>query len=167
VGDTDGDGLVDQLYAVGARSFTIWRTDGTIAFDSGSDIETITAEISPESFNSNGGADTFDGRSDDKGPEPEAVTLATIGERTYAFIGLERFGGVLVYDVTEPTMSTFVTYANHRDITLPADDPAAGDSGPESMVFVAGADSPIGQEMLIVGNEVSGTITVYAIAVAE
>ena len=166
-GDTDGDGLIDQLYAIGARSFTIWRTDGTVAFDSGSDIETITAEITPDSFNGNGGADDFDGRSDDKGPEPEAVTIGTIGERTYAFIGLERIGGVIVYDITEPTMSTFVTYASNRDIALPADDPNAGDSGPESIAFIAADDSPTGQDLIVVGNEVSGSITVYAIEIAE
>ncbi len=167
VGDEDGDGLVEQLYTLGARSFTIWRADGTVAFDSGSDLETITAELSPDNFNSNGGADGFDGRSDDKGPEPEAVTIGVIGERTYAFIALERTGGVAVYEITEPTAATFVTYANNRDITLPADDPAAGDSGPESMAFVPASDSPTGQDLLIVGNEVSGSITIYAVETAE
>ncbi len=166
-GDTNGDNLIDTLYKFGARSFTIWRTDGTIAFDSGSDFEEITAELLPEAFNSNGGSDTFDTRSDDKGPEPEAVVIGTVGERIYAFIGLERTGGVMVYDVTLPHQATFVTYANNRDITLPADDPNAGDTGPEGITFVSAEDSPAGQPLLIVGNEVSGTITVYAIELAD
>lgn len=73
----------------------------------------------------------------------------------------------MVYDITEPTAATFVTYANNRDITLPADNPAAGDSGPESMSFISASDSSTGQDLLVVGNEVSGSITVYAIEVVE
>ena len=162
-GDTDGDGLVDTLFGIGARSFTIWRTDGTVAFDSGSDFEVITAGLLPDAFNSNGGADSFDTRSDAKGPEPEAVTIGTIGERIYAFIGLERTGGIMVYDVTVPTAAEFVTYANNRDITLAPEDPAAGDVGPESVVFIPAGESPTGEDLVVVGNEVSGTITVYAV----
>jgi hypothetical protein len=166
-GDTDGDGLVDTLYGIGGRSFTIWRMDGTVAFDSGSDFEVITADLLPDAFNSNGDAESFDTRSDAKGPEPEAVAIGTIGERIYAFIALERTGGVMVYDVTVPTAAEFVTYANNRDITLPADDPAAGDVGPESVAFIPAAESPTGEDLVVVGNEVSGTITVYSVTLGE
>ena len=166
-GDTDGDGLVDTLTTIGARSFTIWRTDGSVAWDSGNEFEQITAELLPEAFNSNGDGESFDTRSDAKGPEPEAVTTGVIGDRVYAFVALERTGGVMVYDVTDPIDAFFVTYANNRDITLPADDPAAGDAGPESVVFVPAESSPTGEDLLVVGNEVSGSITVYAIGAAE
>jgi hypothetical protein len=166
-GDTNGDGLVDLLTGIGGRSFSIWRTDGTLAWDSGDEFEQITAELLPEAFNSNGGADSFDTRSDAKGPEPEAVVTGVIGDRVYAFVALERTGGVMVYDVTDPIDAFFVTYANNHDITLPADDPAAGDVGPESVTFIPADASPNGENLIVVGNEVSGSITVYSIDVAE
>ena len=100
--DTDGDGLVDRIAAYGGRSFSIWDTAGNLVFDSGDAIERITAELLPDGFNSSGENDTFDERSDDKGPEPEAVALGEIDGRTYAFVGLERIGGIMVWDITDP-----------------------------------------------------------------
>ncbi|MBC7872323.1 MAG: choice-of-anchor I family protein, partial [Chitinophagaceae bacterium] len=76
IGDTDGDGDLDELYIPGGRSFSIWTPDGTQVYDSGSDIERITGEAYPEDFNStNDENGDFDGRSDNKGPEPEGLTL--------------------------------------------------------------------------------------------
>ncbi|MEM8650484.1 MAG: choice-of-anchor I family protein [Pseudomonadota bacterium] len=97
-GDIDGDGDIDQIVAYGGRSFSIWKEDGTRVYDSGDDFEQITAQLVPEIFNSNGDPDSFDSRSDNKGPEPEGVTVGQFGGRTLAFIGLERVGGVMVYD---------------------------------------------------------------------
>jgi hypothetical protein len=165
-GDTDGDGLIDVIYGFGGRSFSIWSADGQLVYDSGDDFEAITAEVIPEAFNSNGDAASFDSRSDDKGPEPEAVTVGVVGDRTYAFIGLERTGGILVYDITNPTAPVYLTYANNRDTSLAADAVGAGDTGPESVVFIAAEDSPTGEPLLAVGNEVSGSITLYAITVS-
>ena len=104
----------------------------------------------------------FDDRSDNKGPEPEALTIGTVGDRTYAFIGAERVGGIFVYDVTDPANSSFVTYVNNRDFSTD-ESAAAGDLGPEGFAFVDKADSPNGEYLLIVGNEVSGTTTVYSV----
>ena len=104
----------------------------------------------------------FDDRSDNKGPEPEALTIGTVGERTYAFIGAERVGGIFVYDVTDPQNAKFETYVNNRDFSTDefAD---AGDLGPEGFAFVDKKDSPNGEYLLLVGNEVSGTTTVYSV----
>ncbi|MFN3333100.1 MAG: choice-of-anchor I domain-containing protein, partial [Caldilinea sp.] len=132
---------------------------------SGDAIERITAELLPEGFNSSGENDTFDGRSDDKGPEPEALALGEIDGRTYAFLGLERIGGVMVWDITDPRAPRFVTYANNRDFTVATE--LAGDLAPEGIVFVAAEDSPTGRPMLIVANEFSGTTTLWDIAVSE
>ncbi len=167
-GDTDGDGDYDVLYSYGARSFTIWNaTTGAIVFDSGSDFETRLAALIPNDFNSNNDEnDSFDSRSDDKGPEPEAVTIGQIGGRHYAFIGLERVGGVMVYDVTNPVAPVYQTYLNNRDFSVAdveADLAQVGDMGPESIAFISASDSPNGQNLIAVSNEVSGTVSIFQV----
>ncbi|MDD7928697.1 choice-of-anchor I family protein [Microbacterium thalli] len=153
----------EELYSFGGRSFSIWGTDGSLVFDSGDQFEQILARVAPEYFNSNHTEANLEGRSDDKGPEPENLSIGTVGGRTYAFIGFERVGGVIVYDITEPRAATYVTYVNNRDFGAPADSPAAGDLGPEGLQFIAAHRSPTGQPLLAVGNEVSGTTTLYSI----
>ncbi|UZN03420.1 choice-of-anchor I family protein [Cellulomonas sp. S1-8] len=157
----------EELYAFGSRSFSIWTTDGTQVWDSGSSFEDVTEAAAPDFVNSNHSESNLEGRSDDKGPEPEAVTIGEVDGRTYAFVGFERVGGVAVYDVTDPRDATFVSYVNNRDFSVSVEDggdlAAAGDLGPESITFVPAADSPTGEPMLAVGNEVSGTTTLFAV----
>jgi hypothetical protein len=164
LGDADGDGEYEELYAYGARSFSIWNTRGKLVFDSGSDLERIIADRIPDYFNSNSDDnDSFDSRSDDKGPEPEALAIGEISGRWYAFVGLERVGGIMVYDITDPHKVVFQDYVNNRDFGEEAESPAAGDLGPESIVFIPASDSPIRRPLLAVGNEISGTTTLYAV----
>jgi hypothetical protein len=164
IGDTDGDGDFDQLYAYGARSFSIWTGNGRLVYDSGEDFEQITAAQLPAEFNSNNDENgSFDARSDDKGPEPEGVAIGKVGKRTYAFIGLERIGGIMVYDITNPYAPTFVQYVNNRDFSGDAEAGTAGDLGPEGITFISQKDSPTHTALLVVGNEVSGSTTIYAI----
>ena len=163
-GDTDNDGDYDEIHVFGARSFTIRDAAGNIVFDSGDQFEQITAAQFPADFNSNNDDNgSFDSRSDDKGPEPEAVTIGTIGTQTYAFIGLERIGGIMVYDVTNPAAPVFVEYVNNRDFAGDAALGTAGDLGVEGLTFVPAADSPNGMPLLIASQEVSGTVTIYEI----
>ena len=163
-GDTDGDGDYDQLFSFGTRSFSIWDGSGNLIYDSGDDFEQITAGLLPEHFNSNNDDnDSFDSRSDAKGPEPEAVTTGVIDGNTYAFVGLERVGGIMVYDVSDPVEPEFISYVNNRDFSVDADTAAAGDLGVEDLKFVPGEDSPTGVPLLIAANEVSGTVTVFEI----
>jgi len=143
----------DALYAFGARSVTIWTTNAQRVWDSGDDFEQRTKTLSY--FNANHGDDAPDTRSDNKGPEPEDVVLGRLGAKTFAFIGLERLGGVMVYDVTNPYSPAFVTYATSR-VTH-------GDRGPEGLHFVPAKDSPNKRPLLIVGHEVSGTTAIYEI----
>ena len=171
LGDSGADGDFEALYSFGARSFSIHSADGTRIFDSGDDFEQITADRLGADFNSDNDENgTGDSRSDAKGPEPEAITVGQIGDRFYAFIGLERVGGVMVYDVTDPANATFVDYINNRDFSVDAQladgspNPAAGDLGPEGIVFIPAADSPNGQNLLAVSNEVSGTVSLYGVA---
>ena len=153
LGDIDGDGDFDQLWGYGARSFSIWDSTGNLVFDSGDDFANITAEQVPELFNSQGDADSFDSRSDDKGAEPETVTIGEVDGKTLAFIGLERIGGVMVYDVSNPTAPEFVEYQPN----------AEGDVAPEGLLFIPAAESPNGEDLLISANEVSETIAVYQV----
>ena len=164
-GDTDGDGDYDQLYTFGGRSFSIWNNQGQLVFDSGDDFERITAEQFPEYFNASNSNNTFDNRSDDKGPEPEGLVTGKINDRIYAFVGLERIGGVMIYDVTNPVSPTFVQYVNNRDFTAATNSGAAKDLGPEGLAFISAQDSPNGKPLLVVANEVSGTTTFYEIDV--
>ncbi len=148
-----------------------WNAEGAVVGDSGNQIELITAKRYPQYFNSNHAASNFDNRSDDKGPEPEAVTIATVGNTPFAFIGLERIGGVMVWDLTLPEAPRFVSYVNTRDFAFSAQDgednaaalSAAGDVGPEASVFVAAEDSPTGEALLVLGNEVSGTTAILSV----
>ena len=161
-GDTNDDGQYESLYAYGARSFTIWDSNGLVVFDSGDDIGRITASVHGEAFNNNEDENEGDTRSDDKGAEPEALTIGTIDERTFAFIGLERMGGIMVYDITNPYDVQFEDYFYNRGVIEGAD--ITGDLAPEGMVFVTAEQSATGEPLLIIGNEISGSIAVWQIA---
>ncbi len=166
LGDEDGDGVYSALYPYGGRSFSIWDAAGNLVWDSGDQLEQITAAQHPDDFNStNSENDSFDNRSDNKGPEPEGVVVATINERIYAFIGLERIGGVIVYDVTDPTAPEYTTYINLRDFSGDAEAGTAGDLGPEGLLIINAATSPTGETLLVVGNEVSGTTSIFRVVV--
>lgn len=154
VGDTAGD--YDQIFTFGGRSISIFRqeADGSVTKvrETGGEFEAILARDLPALFNGENGGDP-DGRSDNKGPEPEGVTVGRVGDRLYAFVTLERIGGVMVYDVTDPANATFVAY-----------EPAtARDYAPETAAFVAGADNATGTPLLLTANEVSGTTTIYRV----
>uniref|UniRef100_A0A2P1CZF8 Putative phosphodiesterase n=1 Tax=Phormidium sp. LP904e TaxID=2027342 RepID=A0A2P1CZF8_9CYAN len=151
-GDLDGDGDFDRIEALGARSFSIWDENAKLVFDSGDRLERITAAQVPSIFNSDGNftSPNFDSRSDNKGPEPEGVVVGVVGDRTYAFIGLERTGDVIVYEVTDPTKPQFIEYVNTVE-----------DLAPEGLTFISASDSPTGKPLLVTANEVSRTVSVF------
>lgn len=161
-GDTDGDGDYDELYSFGARSFSIWDANGDLVWDSGDQFEQQIATDLPDYFgSSNDDNDDFDSRSDAKGPEPEAVEVANINGEWYAFIGLERIGGIMVYNVNNPTAPQFVQYINNRDFSVDAETPEAGDLGVEDVLYISAGQSPDGETYLVASNEVSGTVSVF------
>jgi len=163
-GDANGDGVFEEIYAFGARSFSIRDAHGKLIYDSGADFERITAKMLPDVFNSdNSENDSFDDRSDAKGPEPEGVDIGRAFGRVYAFIGLERTGDIMAYDITDPRDVRFVDYVNNRDFDGDAEAGTAGDLGPEGVLFIPRSDSPISVPLLIVANEVSGTTTVFRV----
>lgn len=166
-GDLDGDGDYDELFSYGSRTFTIWDENGSMVFDSGDDFEQITALVFPDNFNANNDENDAEGRSDNKGPEPEAVTIGMLNGKVYAFIGLERIGGVMIYDVTSPFAVSFESYTNNRDFIADVETPAAGDLGPEGLKFIPADASPNGEPLLVVANEVSGTTSIFQIVDGE
>ncbi len=158
-GDTDNDGDYDKLYTYGARSFSIWDASGNLVFDSGDEIERITAAIYGEAFNNDEDENEGDTRSDAKGPEPEALAIGVVGDRTLAFVGLERMGGIMIYDVTNPFNVNFIDYFNNRGVVEGAD--ITGDLAPEGMKFIPATETE--NAMLVVGNEISGSVSVWEI----
>jgi hypothetical protein len=162
-GDVDGDGDYDELYSFGARSVSIWSIDGRLVFDSGDDLEQLTATAVPSGFNASNANNTRDDRSDDKGPEPEGVTVAHVFGRTYLFVMLERVGGIVVYELGDPRAPRFVQYINVRNFTAAPGTPDAGDLGPEAARFIPAESSPIGAPLLAVSNEASGSLRIYRI----
>lgn len=145
-GNTDADPEFEQIVSFGARSFSVWNgLSGELVWDSGDEFERITAEQGLPFFNND------DGRSDNKGLEPEGVDVGIVDGRRYAFIGLERVGGIFVYDVTTPGSPFFV------DLIL-AD---AVDERAEGVQFIPAEQTPTGTPWLVVTFEVSGTVAVY------
>jgi len=138
-GDIDNDGDYDVLYSYGARSFSIWDLNGNLIFDSGNKIGQILAER----FQGNYPA----GRDDDKGSEPESVVVGKVGGRTFAYIGLERAAGVMVFDITDPANAVYVNYFNKNGV----------DASPEGLIYIDAADSPTGKPQLISTNEPAGS----------
>jgi len=144
-GDTEPtDGDIDRILKLGGRSFSILDSNGTQVYDSGDMIELIVANQFPALFD--------DSRSDNKGPEPEGVTVAKIGARTFAFVGLERSHMTLAFDVTNPLSPSYATAFQRT-----------GDLNPEGMVVIQAADSPSGKPLLLVSNEVSNTLTTFEV----
>ncbi|MBW1295360.1 choice-of-anchor I family protein [Aquimarina litoralis] len=150
-GDTDGDGDIDQIYAYGGRSFTIWTTTGVKVYDSGDQIARTVFEFDPSVFNSNEGSGV-DNRSDDKGAEPEAVEVLKVDGNTLLFVGLERTGGIMVYDISNPISPRFIDWL--RD---------ASDISPEGLITVKAEDSPTGNALVIVTHEVSNSVAIYEV----
>lgn len=152
----DKNGTYHALVSYGGRSFSILRaSDLEMIYDSGNDIEQRILELLPERFN----ADykdyndiEVDGRSDDKGPEVENVVVGQVGHHSYAFVGLERVGGIMIYDITNPYEPYFVKYLY---------DPDNKDISPEGITFESAEESPNGKPLLIASFEVSGTTSTW------
>lgn len=163
-GDADDDGRVEKIHAYGARSFSIWNgSTGELVYDSGNELALATAAVLPKDFNANEGPESFDARSDDKGAEPEGLALGQFRGRTYAFVGLERTGGIAVYDVTEPTAPFFVAYTSSVDFAGDLDAGTAGDVSPEGLLFVPADQSPVPRALLVATHEVSGTVAIFSV----
>lgn len=149
--------LLDEILAFGSRSISVWSAGGAQVWDSGDALESMTAARLPRYFNSSNDEVAFDNRSDNKGPEPEGVAVGAIDNKTYAFVALERIGGLAIFDVTDPAKGRLIQYLNTRNFL----ENAAPDAGAETVTFVPAAQSPNGKPLVAVSNEVSGTVTMW------
>lgn len=131
---------VGPLVAFGARSFSIRDTEGSVVFDSGSQLDREAIRLGIYD----------DGRSDNKGVEPEGVALLHIKGRVLAFIGLERArkSAIAVYDITDPRQVKYL------DMIV-----SDGDVSPEGLI----AFKAKGGYYLAVANEVSDTTSLFEI----
>jgi len=188
-----GHGVMGGHTSVGGRSFSIWSWNGqpgsnmVQVYDSGSEFETKQAQINNGlcdgctdaankdtcknrcGFNSDDWPPKMDDRSDDKGPEPECVDIGVMADGTrLAFIGLERTGGIMTYDISTPANSVFQDFLNVRNWrvgeTVNNDEIAKNlNDGPESLVFIDAAKSPIGRELLLAATPLAGRVSAYTI----
>ena len=149
-GDINDDGAHEKIYSYGARSFSIWDEKGSRIYDSGSDFERFLAEYA---YNNVDNEPWEEGRSDDKGPEPESITTGELGDKLYAFIGLERANGIFIYDISNPRKSMPAGYINIEE---------QGDIGPEGLLFVK-KDEFTG--WIIVTSEISNTVSIYEMSI--
>ena len=171
-----------SLYTLGARSLSIWKsptgTDSiagaTLVGDTGNAIELKIAELLPTYFGadwntSTGTPNAKDTRSDNKGPEPEGLAVAKVFGRTVAFVGLERIGGVMSFDISTPSAPQYLSYTNSSIFTgvgganFATSGAPAGDVSPEGVLFVKASDSPTGDPLVIVAHELSGTTAIYKV----
>lgn len=143
-GDLDGDGDIDVPTMFGTRSFSIWNAEtGALVGDSGN-LDQLLFALDPSRHGINRDNLTVDNRSDDKGSEPEALSVFSLGNLTYAAVGLERQNGILLFDITDPTRPRYVDYLNGLDFGL---------ISPESLLYIAAEDSPTGISYLLGGFE--------------
>lgn len=159
----DSKGRVTELRSLGGRSISVRDDRGRLVWDSGDDLEQLTAKAYPDDFNTDNAENDPDSRSDSKGPEPEGITTGEVRGTTYAFVGLERIGGIAAYDLSDPRHPKSAGYVNSRDFAGDPEAGTAGDLGPEGVLFIAAKDSPVHVPLLVAGNEISGTTSVYRI----
>ena len=154
-GDDNNDGKIELPTMMGTRSFTIWNSsNGSLVYDSGSTLEMFAAANDSETFNTNSGSlSNTDTRSDDKGPEPEAIAYASLGGRHYAFVGAERQNGIYAFDITNFSKVKVVGYFNTISSTQ---DSGAAYISPESIKFIRAGTNPSDKNLLVVGYEGTG-----------
>ncbi len=76
----------------GTRSFTIWKKDGTVVYESGATLERAIAEIGH-----------YPDKRNKKGVELESVEVAEFGGQRVLFVASERSSLIAVYDLTDLT----------------------------------------------------------------
>jgi hypothetical protein len=113
-GDLDG----------GSRGFTVFNTAGDVIWDAGNTLDHLTARLGHYP----------DGRSGNKGNEPENIELGIYGDNRYLFVNSERSSLVFVYDMADPTKPVYKQ-------TLPAGvGPEGGLAIPERNLLVVASE---------------------------
>ena len=156
---------INKIVSMGTRGLSLWKkeADNSVSFVSHLPLESELFARDPQRHNANNGGlkTAFDSRSDDKGPEPEAVAVTTLaGGTVIAVAGLERQNGVIVVDITNPASPQVLRYIN---------DSGQGLISPETVTIIDAPNSPTGTVLAVVGYEgiidsnVAGGVGVYEI----
>jgi 2',3'-cyclic-nucleotide 2'-phosphodiesterase (5'-nucleotidase family) len=158
---------INKIVSMGSRGLSLWKkeADNSLSFVSHLPLESELFNRDPQRHNANNGGlkTAFDARSDDKGPEPEAVAVTTLaGGTVIAVAGMERQNGVIVVDITNPASPQVLRYIN---------DSGQGLISPETVTIIDAPDSPTGTVLAVVGYEgiidgspaIAGGVGVYEI----
>jgi hypothetical protein len=152
----------DSAVAFGGRSFSVWNNTGQLIWDSGDEIEQTLATLQAANFNANSFSNqSRKASSPAQGAQPNAIAIGTVDGVRYAFITLKEMGGILIYNLNNPSAPVFEQYLLDRDFNQPANDTAAGDLGPTKITFTPAGQSPNGIALLMVSSAVSGSFTIY------
>lgn len=178
VDDLDSNGNIERVNFYGARGISIFDAETlSLIYDSGDEIERKMAVYYPEVFNGNTKcddagvdkpSDSFDGRSDNQGPECESLETGNLNGKTVLFVGIDRSAAIAIYSFAPgsviPTFEsiyraggvddTFENLLNGENL---------GDLDPEDLKFVPASDSITNTPLLFVTSTVSGTISVYEV----
>lgn len=157
------DPVTGNLVGFGGRGFSIHNSKGDVIYDSGNLTEEIAAELGYYP----------DGRSDDKGTEPETVEYFSFGKkknkRHYIAVALERcfnngdddeLGTIVpIFEVVD------LDAANNDDRVKHVATLQSPESlSPEGLLFVHDTNS---SGHMFVTNEVSRTLDTYAISLSD
>ncbi|XP_071172556.1 uncharacterized protein [Mytilus edulis] len=170
------NGTYDDLYAFGGRGFSIRKLETMeLVYDSGDQFEKLQQQYIPLLFNNNAGNgtktvnQTFDTRSDDKGPESESLAVAHIGNAVLLFIGNERPGSIFIYKITgdasKPEFQSIWNGVQETDNKWEELYERRMLSGidPEDVRYIPAEHSPNKQHILTAAGTVSGTFSMFTI----
>lgn len=152
--DTDGDGDFDEIWVTGGRSISIFKEDGTLVWNSGSLVEDTLIAQGNGYFN--------DGRSDNRGPEPEGVTYGFVGGKPYLFVSIERGASVLMLDISDvanPLLEDFIA----TDFTAGFE--RLNES--EGISFISASESGNGKAYLLISSEAGNFTSLVELQVPE
>jgi hypothetical protein len=166
---------VAAAYSLGARSFSVWKAPtfegvfpAQLVYDSGNLIEKKVLEVNGAYFNADwstttGVANAVDTRSDNKGPEPEGIAYGRAFNKNWLVVGLERDGGIMLFEVSDPAAPVFVQYISTTDWqgSMLSTPKSSGDVSPEGILFIEAKDSPSKKPLVIVSYELSGTVAIF------
>ena len=136
-------GSADRITTFGGRSITVFDAEtGALLWDSGNSLQAIAVAAGQYD----------DGRSDDKGVEPEGIVVWQSEGRSYAIVGMERTKSSMlaVFDITTPSAGRFVTSA-----VIP------GSISPEDLHIIEAGQSPTRRPQLLISNEISNSLAVF------
>lgn len=158
------DGSDTPHYIFGTRSFSIYEADSmSLLYDSANSLEAKTNELLPSNFNCTNNMMGKEKGATARGVEPKAVITSAINGRYFAFIALEAIGGVMVYEITDPSTPEYINYINTRDFSTSI----KGDVSPGCIALADANSSKNELPTFFVGYDVTATLGSYTITATD